>query len=145
MKKIKLFLPLFVLMLVLAACGDQESHEGHSEDESHGDHEEDPSMEALEVKLNGPEEVKQGETVTFKAMVTQGKEHVADADEVTFEVWKEGTKDDSQMIEASNDGEGMYSIETTFDEEGTYFVQSHVTARSMHTMPKQQVTVAKSE
>ncbi|MGM7700597.1 FixH family protein [Pseudalkalibacillus sp. Hm43] len=147
MKKFKLFLPMFVLMLVLAACGDQGNHDGHSEDESHGEHGEDMggSMEALEVKLDGPEEVKQGDSVTFKAMVTQGEEHVADADEVMFEIWKEGAKDESKMIEASNEGGGMYSIETTFDEEGTFFVQSHVTARSMHTMPKQQVTVTKSE
>ncbi|MCF6136562.1 FixH family protein [Pseudalkalibacillus berkeleyi] len=141
MAKLKIFLPLFVLVLLLAACGeekDQDNHDGHNENNE-------PSMEALEVKLEGPEEVKQGESVTFSAMVTQGEEKVSDADEVMFEIWKEGAKKDSMMMKAESDGEGKYSVKTTFEEDGNYIVQSHVTARSMHTMPKQQVTVTKSE
>ncbi|WP_349410018.1 FixH family protein [Pseudalkalibacillus sp. SCS-8] len=148
MTKMKVYLPLLALMLIMAACGNQgEDHDGNG-DEKHGEHEsngDDMSMEALEVKVEGPQEVNQGEKVTFTAKVTQGDETVEDADEVMFEIWKEGSKNGSQMVKAEHDGEGMYSIKTSFDAEGKYVVQSHVTARSMHTMPKKQVTVTKSE
>jgi hypothetical protein len=148
MKSFKLFIPFFILMLILAACGGSDEHEGHggeeksSENEGKADHgNEEGSMKMLEVDLQSPETVEKGETVTIEAMVMYGEEHVADADEVVFEVWKEGSKDDSEMIEATNDGDGMYSIETTFDQEGVYFVQSHVTARDMHNMPKKEIKV----
>jgi hypothetical protein len=105
----------------------------------------DESLEVLDVKLEGPKNIQQNKTATYKAIVTQGDEPVADADEVMFEIWKDGAKAASEMIEAEYEEEGTYLIETTFSQEGTYYVQSHVTARSMHTMPKQQVTVTKSE
>ncbi|WP_221563367.1 FixH family protein [Alkalihalobacillus sp. TS-13] len=147
MTSFKLFIPFFLFMLLLAACGGSDEHQGQgekkgSEHEGHGDNENaEDSMKMLEVDLQSPETADKGETVTIKAMVMYGDEHVADANEVVFEVWKEGSKDDSEMIEATNDGEGMYSIESSFDEEGVYFVQSHVTARDMHNMPKKEIKV----
>ncbi|WP_156509930.1 hypothetical protein [Rossellomorea aquimaris] len=38
-------------------------------------------------------------------------------------------------------GNGIYTIKKTFKEEGIYYVQTHVTARDMHVMPKKQFVV----
>ena len=75
------------------------------------------------------------------AVVTQGDEKVEDADEVVFEVWEEGKKDDSVKIESTNEKDGLYTAETTFDHDGLFHVQVHVTARGLHTMPIKEVTV----
>ncbi|MCY9405627.1 FixH family protein, partial [Bacillus spizizenii] len=54
--------------------------------------------EVLDVKLTGPEKVNPGESVAYEAAVSYGDEAVTDADEVEFEVWKEGEKDASHMF-----------------------------------------------
>ena len=135
MKKIVVILTLMFIVL-LAACG-----KGADENNA-GDNQ---VMEPIDVQLEGPEEVELNESVTFQATVTQGEEPVDDADEVEFEIWKNGWKDLSEMIEATHHGDGVYSIETVFTENGVYTVQSHVTARTMHSMPKQEVIAGSGE
>ncbi|MCJ7842986.1 FixH family protein [Lederbergia sp. NSJ-179] len=130
MKKKLGFMMLAIVFVLLAACG-----KGTDSNEK----EEMPAI--LEVKLEVPEHVQVDENVDLKAVVTQGDEDVADADEVEFEVWEEGKKDDSVMIAAKNNQDGTYEAETTFDHDGAFTVQVHVTARGMHNMPKQAVTV----
>ncbi len=85
--------------------------------------------EVLDVKLTGPEKVNPGESAAYEAAVSYGDEAVTDADEVEFEVWKEGEKDASQMYKAKQE-KGVYRLETTFKEDGIYTVQSHVTAKN---------------
>lgn len=81
-----------------------------------------------------------GESVRLLATVAQGDETVDDADEVKFEIWRDGdTK--HEEIPAKPQGKGEYAITTTFQEAGTYHVISHVTARGMHTMPEREFTV----
>src|SRR5690606_32173856 len=95
----------------------------------------------LEVQLDVAEHVEVDEKTNLKAVVTQGDEEVADADEVQFEIWEEGKKEESRMIDAVNNQDGTYEAETIFDHDGNFTVQVHVTARGMHNMPKQTVTV----
>ncbi|MBE1554258.1 FixH family protein [Sporosarcina limicola] len=95
----------------------------------------------LAVTLSVTEKVAIAEKVKMEAIVSLGEEKVEDADEVVFEVWEEGKKDDSVMIESINEKAGLYTAETTFDHDGLFHIQVHVTARSMHTMPKKEVTV----
>src|SRR5699024_9704099 len=88
-----------------------------------------------------------------------------DADEVVYEVWKDDEdqddnekdqeseddqdagdeddmfSDDSEMIEATNHKDGTYTAETSFDEDGVYTDQVHVTARDLHTMPLHDISV----
>lgn len=64
-----------------------------------------------------------------------------DADEVTFEIWKANEKEKAFLIDAPHDKNGIYKAGTSFITDGVYFIQTHVTARDMHVMPKQQFTV----
>ncbi|TQS71214.1 FixH family protein [Ornithinibacillus gellani] len=125
-----------VLMLgALAACGAKSDNKNAS---GSGDEEE---LKMLEVDLQVTEEVAVDERVDMKATVTFGSEEVKDADEVVFEVWEEGKKSDSEMIDATNHEDGTYTAETNFDHDGLFHIQVHVTARDMHTMPLKEVTV----
>ena len=44
-------------------------------------------------------------------------------------------------IESVNEKDGLYTAETTFDHDGLFHIQVHVTARGFHTMPIKEVTV----
>ncbi|MCM3617114.1 FixH family protein [Sutcliffiella horikoshii] len=133
MKKLTLLICLLSL-LMLAACGSSDNNQ-----ESNGGSDGVPSIVEVEIKL--PETIEPNEEVKIQALVTQGDENVEDANEVTFEVWKQGQEADHEMLEADHDGDGIYSITKTFDEEGYYYVVAHTTAREMHVMPRVEVTV----
>jgi hypothetical protein len=136
MKKISLFVLVGFLALIIAACGSSNEDNGAKEDEK---------LEAIEAKLDLPEKGEKGETVSLSTKVTQGEENVEDAGEVKYEIWKNGHKEESEMIEAKHDKEGVYKAEMTFEEDGMYTVQVHVTARDMHTMPKAEITIGEVE
>ncbi|TKD72522.1 FixH family protein [Pseudalkalibacillus hwajinpoensis] len=141
MKKIGSWISIVSIAMALAACGQDDS----ANESNHATTADETQVETLDVALDTPKKAEAGETLTFTATVTQGDEKVDDADEVMFEVWKEGAKDDSEMIEASDDGNGVYSAEKTIKNEGKYFVQSHVTARDLHTMPKNEIIVGSED
>ncbi|MBS4198260.1 FixH family protein [Bacillus sp. FJAT-49732] len=130
MKKRIAIISIIMLVLMLAACNS--SNNNSTDDEI-------PKM--LEVNLQVQEKADVNAEVPFTATVTQGDEKVKDADKVEFEVWEEGKKDDSEMIEAINKKDGTYEAKKTFDHDGVFTVQVHVTARGLHTMPKTSVTV----
>jgi len=133
MKKKLGFLMLTFMLIALAACGN---------DNAKGDPDTDlDELQSLDVELHVTEEADVDENVNMKADVTYGDENVDDADEVVFEVWEEGDQDNSEMIDSTNNEDGSYSAETSFDHDGLFHVQVHVTARDLHTMPKKEVTV----
>ncbi len=101
----------------------------------------DETPQPIIVDLTVTEKVEVGGTVNMAAVVTHGDEKVADADEVLFEFWEEGEKDESVKIESVNEKDGSYTAETTFDHDGLFHVQVHVTARGLHTMPVKEVIV----
>ncbi|MDO6449431.1 FixH family protein [Oceanobacillus profundus] len=132
----KLFLLMLASVLViLTACGG-------NEDEGTADIDE---LMSLEVEFEVPETAKVGETILLKAIVTYGDENVDDADEVSFEYWKEGNEDDSTTIKSTNNGDGTYTAEIIFEHEGVFSLYAHTTARDLHTMPKKSVTVEKDD
>ncbi|KAF1681644.1 FixH family protein [Bacillus mexicanus] len=100
----------------------------------------DETPEVLNVKLTGPEKVNARENAVYEAAISYGDEAVTDADEVEFEVWKEGEKDASQIFKAKQE-KGVYRLDTIFKEDGVYTVQSHVTAKKQHSMPTLKVQV----
>lgn len=127
----KLFILLAIIaVLVLSACG----NDG-------GDVAENEELKVLEVEFTVPEKAEVGETVELKALVTFGDEKVEDADEVNFEYWIQGNKDDSITIDSTNEGDGVYTAEVTFEADGVYEIYAHTTARDMHTMPKKSIIV----
>ena len=126
----KLLIGLFMLMGVLAGCSNQS---GTTDDV--------PKMVEVSVKTV-PQTITVNKATKIEAIVTQGNDKVSDAEEVKFEVWKSG-QDKHEMLEAKNDGKGIYSINKTFQSEGKYYVTVHVTARNMHVMPNQELNVQK--
>ncbi|MBD1380242.1 FixH family protein [Metabacillus arenae] len=130
------FIGMFFLMSILsmtAACGQTlENKNGESEQKE---------LHILDVELSGPKKLDINQEGEFIAQVSLGEEKVNDADEVEFEIWLDGNKDKSEMVRAEELGEGKYAVSKKFDKEGTYTIQSHVTARDQHTMPKMTVQV----
>ncbi|MGF3102780.1 FixH family protein [Rossellomorea sp. DUT-2] len=131
MKKIITVLGIVVLIEVLSACT-ANSNSSASESET---------AKLVEVDISLPENISPNEENTLKVKVTHAGENVEDADDIQFEVWKMNDKEESEMIEATHEKNGVYSIRNTFKETGVYYIQTHVTARDMHVMPKKQFIV----
>jgi hypothetical protein len=97
--------------------------------------------EFVEVELTvHPETGKVNQPIVFEAKVTQGNESVEDAQEVKFEIWR-AQDENHEKILVEHAGNGIYRLEKTFEEEGTYYIISHVTARDMHNMPKKEFII----
>lgn len=128
MKKVLVGFLICFGILVLTACGGEERVE---------------EPQFLDVVLTiSPETPQPNETVTFEAKVTYGSEEVTDADEVKFEIWR-ANDEDHEKFEIEHAENGIYRLEKTFEREGTYYIISHVTGRSMHNMPKEEFVVGK--
>jgi hypothetical protein len=115
-----------MLIVILAGCTSQKETE--------------EELPFLDVKMVTEEKLPLNKEVEIACLVTYGDEKVTDADEVKFEIWKNGTED-HEMLEGKHTGGGKYVIHKTFMEAGTYSIVAHVTARNMHNMPKVEVTV----
>ena len=101
----------------------------------------DVSMHIVEVEILTPEQVDPQKSVLLEAQVTQGGEFVNDADDVTFEVWESGLREQGEMLDGVLTEDGKYSVEYTFTHDGVFYVYAHTNARGLHIMPKQQITV----
>ncbi|MDA7027331.1 FixH family protein [Bacillus sp. CLL-7-23] len=123
---------LLFLMISLTACGQTEKTASS-----------DQKLKMLTAKLEVPKHVAKKEKAHIKASVLYGDEPVTNADEVEFECWKSGSKDESQLQKAKHEGKGVYSIEKAFPKDGLYKVQVHVTAKKQHTMPVTEIKVGK--
>lgn len=130
MKKI-IWMAVITGLLILSACGEEEADTAGAG----------MNINPIETIFKSPETTEPGEKMTLSVTVTQGEEFVEDADEVVYEVWQSGHRDESEMLPAEHKGEGVYEAEASFEEEGLYFVQAHTTARRLHAMPKQDITV----
>lgn len=130
-KKLKAIILSAGLISVLAACGAKEEVPVK----------EAPEVFPIEVELTVTEEVDIDEVVEMSTLVTMGDRKLDDASEVVYEVWEEGKKSDSVMIDSVNEGEGIYTAETSFEHDGLFNIQVHVTAEAQHSMPVKKVTV----
>ncbi|MGD6792675.1 FixH family protein [Metabacillus indicus] len=97
----------------------------------------------VHAEISLPEKISLNTEETLSVSVTQGDQAVEDASEVQFEIWKADSKEESEMIRAEHTGDGIYEVQKSFSEEGSYFVQTHVTARDLHVMPKKEFVVGK--
>ncbi len=118
-----------LLFIILTACG------------SKAEQPKTAVPQPIEAKLLIPEQTKVNEAVTISTQISQNGKPVDDADEVKYEIWKNEEKEKSEMIDAKKTEKGIYAINKAFSEDGVYYVQVHVTARGMHTMPKSTITV----
>ncbi|MEG0472519.1 MAG: FixH family protein [Solibacillus sp.] len=93
------------------------------------------------VEIQTPEHLNVNETIQLAARVTQSNEAVNDAEEVKFEVWESGLREDGRMLDGKLTEDGVYAVDYTFDHDGVYYMFAHTTARGLHVMPKQQLVV----
>ncbi|SDC77624.1 FixH family protein [Shouchella lonarensis] len=121
-------------LMVLVACGNDAA-------EKEKEPQKEETVEMVEVEIPMKDEAPLNEEVDLKAEVTYKGETVADADEVRFEVWKQDKKDDAVFYDGKLEGDGLYHAKHTFEEDGIYIVQAHVTAKDMHVMPKESIFV----
>ena len=131
MRKYWIMIALF--LLVLAGCSSgQEDQNSEATNEL-------PKEVKVEVKTV-PEAVQAHEHTEIQAIVTQDGKAVNDADDVKFEIWKDGAEQ-HEMLTAKAKGNGVYAVDKTFPEDGVYHITAHTNARDMHVMPTVQITV----
>ncbi len=100
-----------------------------------------PSLEVVRAEIDSPLEIDTHVRTNLSVTLTQGEEIVDDAEDVVFEIWKDQERDEGKLQDGVYIDSGTYTIEHEFLEDGIYLVQSHITARDMHVMPKQMVVV----
>ncbi len=130
MKKFVVVILAMLTLLFISACNNNNK-------DSTGD----DLPEFVDVKLTiSPENGQVNEPIMFEAKVTQGNENVEDADSVSFEIWR--SKDEvHEKVEVKHAENGIYRLERSFNQEGTYYIISHVSARDMHNMPKKEFII----
>ncbi|WP_199426453.1 FixH family protein [Thermaerobacillus caldiproteolyticus] len=131
MKRKFLFLAFMTMVafVLLAACNQEKQEENQ------------PAV--LNVKIKTDDHIELNKETEIACLVTYGNEKVTDADEVKFEIWKQGNNQ-HEMLKAKHEGNGKYVVKKTFTEPGTYSVIAHVTARNMHNMPKTDIVVGQA-
>ncbi|MED3863699.1 FixH family protein [Priestia megaterium] len=131
MKK-RISISIISLCLLLTACGQEPAQSTNAE-----------QPKPLDVNLQGPEALQKNESGIYKAEVTYGDEKVKndDVEMIEFEIEKKDGEGKGKMLKPKQVGEGVYEIQTSFSEPGTYTVQSHVSAKGTHNMPLITVTV----
>ena len=129
----KLWLAIATTAVFVSGCNAEQGNVAVSESEA--------KMQIVEVEILTAEKVNANEAVLLEAQVTQGNEFVNDADNVTFEVWESGLREQGKMIDGVLTEDGKYSVEYIFDHDGVYYMFAHTNARGLHIMPKQQITV----
>lgn len=129
MKLVKIFV-LIISIAVMSACSEKD--ERSSKDFI-------PQILDVQVAIN-PEKGEVNNPVVIEAELTYGEKKVTDPDEIEFEVWR-SQAEKHETYKPENVGEGIFRLEKTFSEEGTYYVYVHVTAENMHSMPKKEFII----
>ncbi|MEI5906471.1 FixH family protein [Bacillus spongiae] len=138
MKRLKGFWMLVSsIILILAACGNNDEKDQKDQNEE--------TVGPIQAELSVPKTADLGEAVLIETKVTQAEELVDDADEVKYEIWMDGQKSESEMLEATKLENGHYTLEKAFEKDGKYIIQVHVTARGLHTMPKKEIVIGDDE
>ena len=100
-----------------------------------------PPTEKLEVTIKATKhEVEAFEPVKITSLVTVNNEPISSGAELEFELVNPDGKSVG-TVTPTNEGEGQYSIETSFDGLGTYKIISHVSYGGLHEMPEVEVTL----
>lgn len=88
--------------MVLSACG--KSNDSTSDTDM---------IKPINAALKVPEKAVVNEAVKISVTMTQDAEAVDNAEEVQFEVWKDGAKSTSEMIASDLGKDGVYTAEKT--------------------------------
>ncbi|KGP90143.1 hypothetical protein N780_06825 [Pontibacillus chungwhensis BH030062] len=120
---------LLLLLVFLTACGS-----GGEESEANSD-------EPIQARvLTVPEELTTEQISTLQVKVTQGDHKVDEAKKVTF-AWGRKGEEPSDHKPSQKQGNGLYSIQHTFDEAGSYEVVAIVEANGQKKEVKKEIEV----
>lgn len=135
MKRIVSF--LFIFAWILSGCTSNSHHTDATQPKQQ------PSVQTgdIQVQILVPKQISANTSTSLQVRVQHGQDAVQDADEVEFEVWKKNQKKSSEKVKAQHEKNGIYTAQKTFQEEGIYYIQAHVTARGMHKMPIHELVV----
>lgn len=123
--------------VILTGCGAEETAQNNAEELVSAE----GTLEMVVVDITTDKTAEPGDEVFLTAEIMQGTEAVKDADEVMFEVWESGYREQAQKLEGLHTENGSYETSIVFEEEGYYFIQAHTSARGLHVMPQQEITV----
>ena len=90
------------------------------------------TFDTLEADLNAPSETALHEPVTISVRVTLGEEPFTDVENVDFEIWRNGERDSGTTVAAQKADSGVYTLDTSFEEDGIYHIQAYVEADEEH-------------
>ena len=127
----KWFLSLLVVPALLVGCNEEIDTNAEGSE----------MPQPIEVSILTEGNLPVGEKVILAAQVKQGDDFVEDAEEVKFEVWESGMREDGVMLDGVLTKDGTYEVDITFDHDGVYYMFAHTTARGMHVMPKKELIV----
>lgn len=133
MKESKIIFLPFILVFLLTAC----SFNSLNEEAVDYFKKETP----LQVNLIVPQPITLNETQSLKAILMQNGEAVAGLNDVQFILWKKDSPGNKQAMNASNDGNGEYSVEKIFTEQGIFYVKVVATSNGSAIMPTKQFIV----
>ena len=126
----KIWLVIMLISLFLVGCTKDDVDESSVEMEK-----------PLEVTILTEENVPVHTNVELSAQVKYDNGYVNDADEVNFEIWESGLREEGEIVAGAFTKDGIYMAHYQFDHDGVYYMYAHTTAKGMHTMPKQKLIV----
>lgn len=100
-----------------------------SESHSHG----------VEIHFSKPDDVVANNPIELSTHIESDGKPLTLGD-VTFEIWRDGAEK-HDYIDSEEGMEGMYKIEYTFPESGSYIIQVHVKADEIHDHQEFEITV----
>ncbi|NEW02654.1 FixH family protein [Bacillus megaterium] len=123
-------LSMLLLVLVIAVVGCSKGNEQQSQE--------------VKGTIEVPQTIKANEKTSINVLVTQGDKKIENADAVQIQVEKEGYIN-QEMIDAKHEGNGAYSIDYTFKDNGEYTITAHVTIKGDMKMFTKKVTVGEKK
>lgn len=99
------------------------------------------TKEPLAVDIHIPEQFSIEAANKFHVKFTQGSQGISHPDFVHFIIWKHDGSMNSGMVEAINEGDGIYSFQTNITNDGLYYVQVHASYNGELLLPTKQFIV----
>ncbi|SUV10008.1 lipoprotein [Priestia megaterium] len=123
-------LSMLLIILVIAMVGCSKGNEQKSQE--------------VKGEIEVPQTINANKTVSIEVLVTQGDQKIENADAVQIQVEKEGYIN-QEMIDTKHEGNGTYSTDYTFKEDGDYTITAHVMIKGDMKMFTKKVTVGEKK
>ena len=99
------------------------------------------SKAPLAIDIQIPNQFPIETSTKSQARFTQGNQEISHPDFVHFIIWKHDGSMNSGMVEAINEGDGIYSFQTKIPKDGLYYVQVHASYNGELLLPTKQFIV----